>query len=130
MGQVARGGHVRVGCGRVGSRRPRSLGVDVGSLTQVVVVDALPDRVWAAVRDVGGVHTRLLPDRVLKTTVEGDTRTLVMPDRHQVVELILDVDGEARRLAYCAVAGARPALRHHSASFQVLPVDNGRTRLV
>jgi hypothetical protein len=75
--------------------------------------------VWDAVRDVGAVHRRLLPGRVLDADVDGDVRTLVMPDGHVVRELIVDVNDETRRLAYAVIDGARPALRHHHASLQV-----------
>jgi hypothetical protein len=76
------------------------------------------------------VHRRLLPGRVLDADVDGDVRTLVMPDGHVVRELIVDVDDEARRLAYAVIEGARPALRHHHASLQVFPEGDGHSRLV
>ena len=102
----------------------------MGSVRQEIVVDSCPDQVWDAIRDVGAVHRRLLPGRVLDAVVEGDVRTLLMPDGHRVEELILDVDDDARRLAYCVISGSRPPLRHHSASFQVIPVGDRQTRLV
>ena len=85
---------------------------------------------WDALRDIGAVHQRLLPGRVLDTDVDGDVRTLVMPDGHVVRELIVDVDDETRRLAYAVIDGARPALRHHHASLQVFPEGDGHSRLV
>jgi DNA-binding MarR family transcriptional regulator len=42
------------------------------------VIDARPDCVWDAIRDVGAVHRRLLPDRVLNTHLDGDVRTLTL----------------------------------------------------
>jgi len=36
----------------------------------------------------------------------------------------VEVDDDARRLAYCVISGARPTLRHHSASFQVFPLGD------
>jgi Polyketide cyclase / dehydrase and lipid transport len=86
--------------------------------------------VWDALRDIGAVHRRLLPGRVLDTDVDGDVRTLVMPDGHVVRELIVAVDDEARRLAYAVIDGSRPALRHHHASLQVLAEGDGHSRLV
>jgi len=52
-----------------------------------------------------------------------------MPDGHLVRELIVTVDDELRRLVYAVIEGARPSLRHHRASFQVLPDGDGRSRL-
>src|SRR5512141_2915011 len=101
----------------------------MGSVRQDVVIDARPEQVWAALRDVGAVHRRLLPGRVLDTVIEGDVRTLLMPDGRRVEELILNVDDDTRRLAYCVISGARPTLRHHSASFQVIPIGVQQSRL-
>jgi hypothetical protein len=102
----------------------------MGSIRHEIVVNSRPQDVWAALRDVGAVHRRLLPGRVLDTILDGDVRTLVMPDGHRIQELIVDVDDDAYRLAYCVVSGARPALRFHAASFQVASHDNDRSRLV
>lgn len=52
-----------------------------------------------------------------------------MPDGHLVRELIVTVDDEERRLVYAAIEGARPPLRHHQASFQALPGEDGHSRL-
>jgi hypothetical protein len=102
----------------------------MGSVRQEIVVESRPDQVWDAIRDVGAVHRRLLPGRVLDAVIEGDVRTLLMPDGHRVEELILDVDDDTRRLAYCVISGSRPVLRHHSASFQIIPLGDRQTRLV
>jgi len=42
----------------------------------------------------------------------------------------VEVDDDARRLAYCVISGARPTLRHHSASFQVFPLGDQPSHLV
>jgi hypothetical protein len=108
----------------------RNWGNGMGSIRHEIVVNLQSQEAWAAVRDVGAVHRRLLPGRVVDTIVDGDIRTLVMPDGHRIRELIVDVDDDACRLAYCVVAGARPALRFHAASMQVVSHDDGRCRLV
>lgn len=78
---------------------------------------------------MGAVHERLLPGRVSDTHIDGDIRTLVYPDGRTVRELIVDIDDEARRLAYAVVEGAR-GVTHHHASFQVLSEGERRSRLV
>jgi polyketide cyclase/dehydrase/lipid transport protein len=75
--------------------------------------------VWAGLRAVDAVHERLMPGYVTGTRVEGSHRYLTMADGWVVHERIVGVDDEARRLAYAVVEGARPALDHHHASFQV-----------
>jgi Polyketide cyclase / dehydrase and lipid transport len=102
----------------------------VASVRCEVRVAAVADQVWDAVRDVGAVHLRLLPGRVADAVIDGDVRTLTMPDGHLVRELIVDVDDGARRLAYAVVEGSRPPLRHHHATFEVHPDGDAASRLV
>jgi hypothetical protein len=85
--------------------------------------------VWEAVADVGAVHRRLLPGRVIDARVDGDERILTMPDGTQVRELIVAVDHEARRLAYSVVGGQRMPITYHHAAFQVFEVG-ATSRLV
>ena len=102
----------------------------MASIRTEVVIDSRPEQVWEAVRDVGAVHRRLLPDRVVDTRMEGDVRILVFPQGREIRELIVDVDDTTRRLAYAVIEGSRPPLTHHHASFQVFPEGPDRTRLV
>jgi uncharacterized protein YndB with AHSA1/START domain len=37
-------------------------------------IDVPAQRVWSAIADVGMVHRRLLPGRVVDARIEGDTR--------------------------------------------------------
>lgn len=102
----------------------------IASIRHEVVVARSAAVVWDVLRDVGSVHRRLLPGRVQDVSVDGDVRTLTMPDGHVVQELIVAVDEDARRLAYAVVKGSRPPLRHHHASFQVFPEGAACSRLV
>ncbi len=97
------------------------------SISKEVLIDAHPDEVWAAVRDVGAVHQRLAEGFVVDTRLDGDARVVTFANGLVVRELIVDVDDTARRLAYAAVGG-RAA--HHNASMQVFADGQGRTRLV
>jgi len=101
----------------------------VASIRREIMVEAGPEHVWAAVRDVGAVHRRLVPGLAADARLEGDARILTFADGHEVRELIVDVDDESRRLAY-AVVGGRMPLDHHHASFQVFAEGPGRSRLV
>lgn len=102
----------------------------MASVRREVDVAVSADRVWAAIRDVGAVHRRLLPGRVSNAFLDGDNRILTFPDGHRVRELILTIDDEARRLAYAVIEGARPPLTHHHATFEVLARDETNSRLV
>ncbi len=89
-------------------------------------INAAPDEVWAALRDVGAIHTRLARGFVTDTKVEGDTRLVTFANGIVARERIIDIDDRQRRLAYSVVEG-RPT--HHHATFEVLAEGSG-SRLV
>jgi uncharacterized protein YndB with AHSA1/START domain len=93
------------------------------------VIDVPAGRVWEAVADVGAVHRRLLPGRVIDARMEGDVRVLTMPDGAEVRELVVAVDHAVRRVAYTVTEGQRLPLTYHHASFQVFE-SGERSRLV
>jgi len=100
----------------------------MASIRKEIPIDARPDDVWAAIRDVGAIHQRLAPGFVTDTRMEGEAaRVVTFANGFVVRELIVDVDDAARRLAYAAVGGRST---HHNASFQVFEDDAERTRLV
>ena len=99
----------------------------MASIHKEILIEARPEIVWAAVRDVGAVHQRLAPGFVVDARLEGDSRVVTFGNGAVVRELIVDVDDEARRLAYAAVGGRTT---HHNASMQVFAEDSGRSRLV
>jgi carbon monoxide dehydrogenase subunit G len=99
----------------------------MASIRKEILLDAPPDAVWAAVRDVGAVHRRLAPGFVVKTEFDGGARTVTFANGLIVRELIVDIDVPARRVAYAAVGGRST---HHNASMQVFDDTGGRSRLV
>jgi hypothetical protein len=90
----------------------------MASIRKEIVIQAPAETVWAAVRDVGAVHERLAPGFVVDTRLEDGARVVTFGNGQVARELIVDVDDEARRLAW-AVVGTR--LTHHNASLQVFP---------
>ena len=98
----------------------------MSSIRKELIVDAPADHVWAALRDIGQVHTRLAREFVIDTRLDGDSRLVTFANGEVVRERIVDVDDRARRLAY-AVVDWRTT--HHNASFQVTPDGDGRSRL-
>ena len=99
----------------------------MASIRKEIMIDARPDDVWAAFRDLGAAHQRLAPGFVTGCRMDGDdVRIVTFANGLVVRELIVDVDDSARRLAYSARGGRAT---HHSASFQVLS-EGERTRLV
>jgi Polyketide cyclase / dehydrase and lipid transport len=96
----------------------------MASIHREVVIDAPSEQVWDAARDVGALHTRLVPGFVTDTRVEEGARIVTFGNGMVVRELIIDVDDSTRRIAWAAVG---TPMTHYSASFQVFG-EGGRTR--
>ena len=88
----------------------------MASIHREVRIAARAETAWAALRDVGALHTRLVPGFVTDTRLEPGARIVTFGNGMTVKELILDVDDERRRVAWSAVGGA---MTHHNASAQV-----------
>jgi uncharacterized protein YndB with AHSA1/START domain len=99
----------------------------MASIHKELLIDAPPQHVWEAVRDVGAVHTRLARQFVADTRLDGDSRLVTFADGTVVRERIIDVDDRARRVAYAAVGWKAT---HHHASMQVFAAGPGGSRLV
>lgn len=74
--------------------------------------------VWAAFRDIGAVHTRLAPGFVVDCRMDGKDRIVTFANGVVVREVIVNIDDDARRLAYSVRSDN---LTHHNASFEVIP---------
>ncbi|GAB2687388.1 SRPBCC family protein [Kitasatospora kifunensis] len=90
----------------------------MASIHREVLVDETPENIWAVLRDFGEVHNRLAPGFVTDARVEGDIRIVTFVNGTVVRELIVDIDDEARRIAYAVVGGSLEPTHHH-ASMQV-----------
>jgi len=99
----------------------------MASIRKEILVEARPEDVWDAIRDVGGVHRRLAPGFVVDTKMDGDARIVTFGSGLVARELIVDIGNDARRLVW-SVVGGRPT--HHNASLQVLPAEGGHSRVV
>ena len=100
----------------------------MASIRREIVIEASPERIWDAVRDVGAVHERLAPGFVVDTRLQAGARVVTFANGLVARELIVDVDDEARRLAW-AVVGS-PRLTHHNASMQVFDDGDRGSRVV
>lgn len=100
----------------------------MASIRQEIVVEAPPEKVWDAARDVGAVHRRLVPGFVTDTRLEPGARVVTFANGLVARELIVTVDDAERRLVWAVVGSER--LTHHNASFQVFADGERRSRLV
>jgi carbon monoxide dehydrogenase subunit G len=99
----------------------------MASIRKDILIEANPEKVWAAVRDVGAVHRRLVPSLVTDVRLDGEARIVTFANGKIVRELIVDIDDATRRLAYAAIGGLS---KHHNASMQVFAEGERRSRLV
>jgi polyketide cyclase/dehydrase/lipid transport protein len=98
----------------------------MASVRKEILIDASPDDVWAALRDWGAVHRRLVPGFVTDARLDGDDRIVTFFTGAVVREVLIDLDNEARRLVWSVVDGP---YSHHNGAAQVFAND-GRTRFV
>ena len=88
---------------------------------------ASPDQVWDAIRDVGALHTRLVPGFVVDTRLEDGARIVTFGNGVVLKEPIVSLDEPARRLAWTAEGGRTT---HYNSSVQVFPEGEGRALVV
>jgi carbon monoxide dehydrogenase subunit G len=99
----------------------------MASIRREVVIDAPGAAVWDAIRDVGALHTRLVPGFVVDTRVEGEDRLVTFGNGATARERIVDRDDDARRLVWSIVGGR---FAHHNGAVQVLDAPGGASRVV
>ena len=83
--------------------------------------------VWAALRDIGALHTRLVPGFVVDTKLEPGGRIVTFGNGMVIREPIIDIDDSTMRIVWSAIGGP---LTHYNASAQVFANQTGQTKLV
>src|SRR5512140_3297653 len=99
----------------------------MASIRKEIVIDAPSAAVWDAVRDVGALHTRLVPGFVVDTRLEGGDRLVTFGNGATARERIVDRDDASRRLVWTIVGGR---FEHHNGAVQVLEAPGGGSRVV
>src|SRR6187402_3671346 len=93
-----------------------------------ILLQARTEAVWDALRDVGALHTRLVPGFVTSTVLEpgGKARQVTFANGSVVREVILEVNEELKRVVWSATGGL---LTYHRASAQLF-AESSQTRFV
>lgn len=99
----------------------------MASIRKEIQTAARPDQAWVALRDVGALHTLLVPGFVVDTRLEPGERIVTFGNGLVIREPILDVNDELRRVAWSAIGGS---LTHYNASAQVVVDAANRTTVV
>jgi hypothetical protein len=98
----------------------------MGSICRKIWTKAAIEDVWSAIRDIGALHTRLVPGFVTDTRVEPGARIVTFGNGMVLREPIITVDDNARRVVWSAEGGP---FTHYNASLQAFAED-GATRVV
>jgi hypothetical protein len=99
----------------------------VATIRSKLTTRAGADQVWSAVRDIGALHTRLVPGFVVDTRLEPGARVVTFINGVVLREPIVTLDDEARRLVWTAEGGRA---RHYNASLKVSALPGGLTSVV
>jgi carbon monoxide dehydrogenase subunit G len=100
--------------------------VRMATIRKEIQINAPVARVWDALRDVGALHTRLVPGFVTATRMEGNARVVTFGNGMTAREDIVSIDESQHRVCW-AIVGQK--FQHYSAAAQVLP-DGAGTRFV
>jgi carbon monoxide dehydrogenase subunit G len=99
----------------------------MASIRREITTRARDSEVWDALRDIGALHTRLVPGFVTNTRLEPGARIVTFGNGMVVRERIVTVDETERRVVWTATGAS---LSHHNGAAQVLTDENGRTKVV
>jgi carbon monoxide dehydrogenase subunit G len=99
----------------------------MASIRKEISTKANAEAVWAAIRDIGALHTRLVPGFVTDTRLERGARIVTFGNGMVLREPIVTIDDATRRLVWSAEGGRTT---HYNASVQVFTGGDGMTRVV
>jgi hypothetical protein len=99
----------------------------MASVRREIVTKAAADRVWSAVRDIGALHTRLVPGFVTDTKLEGSVRVVTFGNGRVVREPIVAIDDQSRRLVWTSEGGMA---KHYNGAVQVTANGDGSSTVV
>jgi len=94
----------------------------MASVRKEILIDAPTDRIWDALRDVGALHTRLVPGFVTDTRMDGNARVVTFGNGMVVREEIVSVDETGKRVAWAVL---HEPFRYYSAAARVEPDGRG-----
>jgi carbon monoxide dehydrogenase subunit G len=99
------------------------------SIAVEISTEASPSAVWEAIRDIGALHTSLVPGFVVATELVPGGRRVTFGNGKVVVERIVSLNDDLRRLVWTA-QGGMAGLAHYNGAVQVYPREMGGSRVV
>jgi hypothetical protein len=99
----------------------------MASIRKEIETEARPDDVWAAIEDIGALHTRLVPGFVVDTRLAPGARVVTFGNGMIAREPIVTIDKVSRRLVWTAEGGRTT---HYNASIEVHKHTDEKTKVV
>jgi hypothetical protein len=99
----------------------------MASIRKEIETRARLDGVWAAIADIGALHTRLVPGFVVDTKLEPGARVVTFGNGMVVREPIVTIDAASRRLVWTAEGGRTT---HYNAAIEAFSRADGTTGVV
>jgi hypothetical protein len=99
----------------------------MGTIRSELKTAAKASDVWSAIRDIGALHTRLVPGFVVDTKLEPGVRVVTFVNGVTLREPIVTLDDQAQRLVWTAEGGRA---RHYNAALEVSSLSDGLTSVV
>ena len=97
----------------------------MASIRKEIRIDAPANLIWDALKDVGALHTRLVPGFVKDTKMEGNTRVVTFGNGMVAREEIVSIEPLQQRVAW-AVVGQQ--FRHYNGAAWVETDPKGGSR--
>lgn len=94
----------------------------MASIRKEIHIDAPLALVWGALRDVGALHTKLVPGFVTDTRMDGTARIVTFGNGMVTREEIVSVDDKRHRVAWAVLDAP---FQHYSAAAWVEPEGQG-----
>jgi hypothetical protein len=101
--------------------------MNMASIRKQITTTASANEVWSALRDVGALHTRLVPGFVVDTKLEPGTRIVTFSNGMVIREPIITISDEMKRVVWSAEGGE---LTHYNGSAEVLTISDGQTSVI
>lgn len=98
----------------------------MASVHRETIIEVPARKVWAALADVGALHTRLVPGFITDCVLDGRVRTVTFGTGLTARETILDVSAERMRVAWSAEV---EGLEYYTASAQVVDAGGDTCRV-
>ena len=99
----------------------------MGTIRSELKTAAKASDVWSAIRDIGALHTRLVPGFVVDTKLELGARVVTFVNGVTLREPIVSLDDDARRLVWTHEGGRA---RHYNGALEVSELPDGLTSVV